>query len=144
MRFTLSVAMLLAVAGSGWAKNPPAQTGVLLRMESTSCGSHEKDGKTVAGQLLGTGGEHKKTNEVLCQEYVLETARVTYRIRPRDDKHAELLPLGETAEFRVEKNEIKLRVPETNQKEREYIVVSMTLRDEPSSRRAAYDDRDRE
>ena len=145
MKITLSVAMLLVVAGSGFAKNPPTfQRGVLLRMDSASCGSQEKDGKTVAGELLGTGSEHKKTSEVLCQEYVLQGDHVTYRIRPRDDKHPELLPLGETAEFRIEKDKIKLRVPETDQKEREYIVVSMTLRDDPSSRSAAYDDRNKE
>ena len=142
MRFTLPVAILLVMAGNGMAKNPPTQRGILLRMESTSCGSQESDGRTVAGELLGTGGEHKKTNEVLCQEYVLQSDRVIYRLRPRDEKHPELLPLGETAEFRIEKDKVKLRVPETDQKEHEYIVVSMTLREEPSPRTAANRDQE--
>src|ERR1700688_4761700 len=117
MRFTLSVAILLVVAGNGLAKNPPAfQKGVLLQMQSASCGSAEKSGKTVAGELLGTDSANKKTAEVLCQEYVLQAEHVIYRIRPVDAKHPALLPLGETAEFRIEKDKMKLRVPEADQK----------------------------
>jgi hypothetical protein len=143
MKFALSVAILLAVAGNGLAKDDPPvfEKGVLLQMESAPCGYAEKGGKTVAGEILGTDSENKKTNEVLCQEYVLQTDHVIYRIRPRDDKHPALLPLGETAEFRIEKDKMKLRVPETGQKERDYTVVSMTMRDDASSRSSAKNDK---
>jgi hypothetical protein len=142
MKFALPIAILLVVAGNGLAKDPPVfQKGVLLHMESASCGYAEKGGKTVAGEILGTDSENKKTNEVLCQEYVLQSEHVVYRIRPRDDKHPALLPLGETAEFRIEKDRMKLRVPEADQKEREYTVVSMTMRDDPSSRNSAKNDK---
>src|SRR5262249_19784684 len=104
------------------------ERGTLLQMDSTSCGMAEKDGKTLAGEIFGTDGQHKKTEQVLCQEYTLQTDRVTYRIRPRDDKHPALLPIGETAEFRVHKDKLLLRVVESNDKEREYTVVSMTPR----------------
>jgi hypothetical protein len=97
-------------------------------MDSTSCGYAEKDGKTMAGEILGTDGQHKKTQEVLCQEYVLKTDRLIYRIRPKDDKHPTLLPVGEAAEFRIHNDKMLLRVPESDGKEREYIVVSMTQR----------------
>jgi len=141
MRLALPAVILLVVAANGLAKDPPIyQKGVLLQMESASCGSAEKGGKTVAGEILGTDSENKKTQEVLCQEYVLQGEHVIYRIRPRDDKHPALLPLGETAEFRIEKDKMKLRVPETDQKEREYEVVSMTMRDDPSSRSSAKKD----
>ena len=43
------------------------QKGVLLSMDSAACGMQEKGSKTVAGEILGTDGEHKKTQEVLCQ-----------------------------------------------------------------------------
>ncbi len=142
MKFALPVAILLVVAGNGLAKDAPVfQKAVLLQMESTPCGVAEKGGKTVAGELLGTDSETKKTNEVLCPEYVLQTDRVIYRIRPRDDKHPALLPLGETAEFRIDKDKMKLRVPEADQKEREYTVVSMTMRDDASLRSSAKNDK---
>jgi len=97
-------------------------------MESASCGYAEKDGKTIAGEIFGTDGQHKNTKVVMCQEYVLQTERVTYRIRPKDDKHPALLPVGETAQFRIHKDKLLLRVPEADGKEREYFVLSMTPR----------------
>ena len=57
-----------------------------------------------------------------------ETERVTYRIRPKDDKHPTLLPVGEKAQFHIEKDMMKLRVEDLDSKEREYIVVSMSPR----------------
>ena len=118
------------------AKDKPAfERGVLLQMDSTHCGFAEKGSRTVAGEILGTDGQHKNTQEVLCQEYILKADRLIYRIRPKDDKHPTLLPVGESAEFRIHKDRMLLRVPESDGKEREYIVVSMTPRadaDEPS------------
>ena len=104
------------------------EKGVLMRMDSSSCGYAEKGSKTLAGEILGTDAQHKKTQELLCQEYTLQTDRITYRIRPKDDKHPALLPIGETAEFRIHKDKLVLRVIEFDEKEREYVVVSMTPR----------------
>jgi hypothetical protein len=60
------------------AKDKPAyQNGVLLQMDSAACGSEEKGGGTVTGEILGTEGEHKKTQELLCQEYTVQTDRLT-------------------------------------------------------------------
>jgi hypothetical protein len=113
------------------------QKGTLLRMDSAPCGMQEKGGKSVAGELLGTDSQSKKTQEVLCQEYVLQAERVIYRIRPKDDKHPALLPIGETAQFRLHKDKLILKVAEGDGKEREYIVVSMTPRED--KREAAAD-----
>ncbi len=65
---------------------------------------------------------------MLCQEYVLQSDRIIYRIRPKEEKHPVLLPVGETAEFRIHKDKLLLRVPELDEKEREYLVISMTSR----------------
>jgi hypothetical protein len=129
MRKLLVVAAIGFAAVTLQAKDKPAyERGVLIQMDSSSCGYAEKDGKTLVGQIIGTDGEHKQTQQVLCQEYTLRTNRVIYRIRPKDDKHPALLPIGETAEFRIHKDKLILRMVETDDKEREYIVVSMTPR----------------
>jgi hypothetical protein len=48
----LSGALLAACAT--YAKDKPAyQTGVLLQMDSTSCGMAEKGGKTITGRVAG-------------------------------------------------------------------------------------------
>ncbi len=126
-RSLLMVAVLLATAA--YAKEPKIyQTGKLLQMDSVSCGVSEKDAKSLAGEMLGTDSGHKKTQELLCQEYVLQAERVIYRIRPKDDKHPALLPVGDQAQFRLDKDKMLLRVEDLDNKEREYIVVSMTPR----------------
>jgi hypothetical protein len=124
---TLAVCLLCTAVCS--AKEHDYQKGTLLRMDSTSCGTQEKGSKTVAGEIFGTDGQHKQTQEMLCQEYVLESDHVVYRIRPKDEKHPALLPIGETAQFRISKDKLILRVPESDGKEREYIVVSMIPRE---------------
>jgi len=128
----------LVFAGVCSAKEHDYQKGTLLRMDSNSCGMQEKGGKSITGELLGTDSQSKKTKEVLCQEYVLQSDRVVYRIRPRDEKHPALLPIGETAQFRIHKDKLILRVPESDGKEREYTVISMTPRqDKDASTQAA-------
>jgi len=48
-----------------------------------------------------------------------------YTIRPKDEKHPVLLPIGEKAQFRMDKDKIVLRVEDLDDKERDYEVVSM-------------------
>jgi hypothetical protein len=83
--------------------------------------------------MLGTDSGSKKTQEVLCQEYILQAERVIYRIRPRDEKHPVILPVGEQAQFRLEKDKMLLSVEDLDGKVREYIVVSMTPRSDSST-----------
>ena len=137
MRTSRCLLVLLVCTATCAAKeHPDYQNGKILQMESTACGLQEKGSKTIAGEILGTDGQHKKTQELLCQEYILQSDRVIYRIRPKDDKHPVLLPIGETAHFRLHKDKLILQVPEADGKEREYIVVSMTPRQDVSSQAA--------
>jgi hypothetical protein len=138
MRFKLMLCVVLGLASAAYAKDPkPYQTGKLLQMDSVQCGMAEKDGKSFAGEMLGTDSGSKKTHELLCQEYVVQAERVIYRIRPRDEKHPVLLPVGEQAQFRLQKDKMLLRVEDLDSKEREYIVVSMTPRSDSSTAEAA-------
>lgn len=136
MKKAMVLASCLVFAGLCSAKEHDYQKGTLLRMDSSSCGMQEKGGKSITGELLGTDSQSKKTREVLCPEYVLQGERVIYRIRPKDDKHPALLPIGETAQFRIHKDKLILRVPESDNKEREYEVISMTPREDAAAQTA--------
>jgi hypothetical protein len=129
MRYKTLVLASLLLAATAYAKEPKAyQSGKLLQMDSVQCGVDEKDAKSFAGEMIGTDSGHKKTQELLCQEYLLQAEKTIYRIRPRDTKHPVLLPIGEQAQFRLDKDKMLLRVEDLDSKEREYSVVSMTSR----------------
>jgi hypothetical protein len=120
------------------AKEPKAhQSGTLLQMDSAECGVDENSGKSVVGELVGTDSAHKKTHALLCQEYLLQSDSIIYRIRPRDEKHPVLLPVGQKAQFRIQKDKMLLQVEDGDTKEREYNVVSMTPRAEKSTNSAS-------
>jgi hypothetical protein len=128
MRSKLMLCAVLGLATAAYAKDPKAyQSGKLLQMDSVACGTAEKDNKSLAGEMLGTDSGSKKMQQLLCQEYVLQGEKVTYRIRPRDEKHPALLMVGGIAQFRLEKDKMKMRM-EDSTKELEYIVVSMKPR----------------
>lgn len=130
MRSHIVLCLTFSLAACTYAKEPHHyRSGKLLQMASVPCGLAEKDGKTLTGELLGTDSSHKKTEEVLCQEYILESETVTYRIRPKDDKHPVLLPVGQQAQFFLSKDKMVLRVEDLDNKDREYTVVSMMPRE---------------
>ena len=121
--------LALLCASFAYARDQRApQSGTLLQMDSIECGTDQKSAKSLTGEIIGTDSAHQKMHTLLCQEYLLQTDRIIYRIRPKDDKHPALLPVGEKAQFRIEKDHMKLRVEDLDDKEREYIVVSMTPR----------------
>ena len=130
MKVGLIVAgLILAAATVTLAKDPPSyDKGVLLSMASSSCGTAERGGKSVTGEILGTDGEHKNTEQVLCQEYVLQGDRIVYHIRPTDSKHPQLLPVGDNVQYRIHKDKMYLLNSEGDTKEREYSVISMQVR----------------
>ncbi len=115
MRCKLAVLASLLLAASAYAKEPKTyQDAKLLQMDSVQCGVAEKDAK-----------KDKKSHELLCQEYSLQADHVVYRIRPTDDKHQVLLPIGESAKFRLEKNKMLVRVEAFDSKEREFSILSV-------------------
>jgi hypothetical protein len=128
MKFRTFIAAIL-LASLAQAKEPKHnQSGTLLQMDSAECGVDENSGKSVIGELVGTDSAHKKTHALLCQEYLMQSDSVIYRIRPRDEKHPVLLSVGQKAQFRIQKDKMLLQVEDGDSKEREYSVVSMTPR----------------
>jgi hypothetical protein len=115
MRYKALVLASILLATAAYGKEPKAyQSGKLVQMDEVSCGA-------------------RKTQEPLCQEYVLQTDKVEYRIRPRDTKHTVVLPVSEQAQFRLEKSKMLVRVQYLDNKERAYIVVSVTPRSEKTA-----------
>ena len=70
----------------------PQQSGTLLQMDSVQCGTDQNSAKSLSGELIGTDSAHQKMRTLLCQEYLLQTDRITYRIRPKDNKHPTCSP----------------------------------------------------
>ena len=67
------------------AKEPQAyQSGKLLQMDSVQCGMAEKEAKSFAGEMLGTDSGSKKTHELLCQEYVVQSME-EYEAKMKDN-----------------------------------------------------------
>jgi hypothetical protein len=133
MRSKVMLCAVLGLATAAFAKDPKAyQSGKLLQMNSVACGTSEKDSKSFAGEVIGTDSGSRKTQQLLCQEYVLQGDQVVYHIRPRDEKHPALLAVGGQAQFRLEKDKIKMHM-EDSTKESEYVVVSMTPRTDSSA-----------
>src|ERR1700733_12036594 len=93
MRYKALVLSSILFATTSYAKELKAyQSGKVLQMDSVQCGVDEKDDKSFASEVIGKDASHKKTQELLCQEYVLQTDKTVYRIRPKDAKHPVLLP----------------------------------------------------
>jgi hypothetical protein len=137
MKVKIAMAVLL-LASFAQAREPKVhQTGTLLQMDSAECGTDENSGKSVVGELVGTDSAPKKTHALLCQEYLLQSDTVIYRIRPRDEKHPVLLQVGEKAQFRIQKDKLLLQMEDLDNKEREYTVVSMTPRQKNESKTTA-------
>lgn len=127
MKSRVAAVLVFLAAIPALAKDGPSyEKGTIASMSAVECGFDAKSGEGIGGMILGTDSQHVKNREVLCQEYVLKTEKVTYRIRPREEKHPALLPVGETAQFRIKKDVLILRMPETDAKEHSYQVVGMT------------------
>lgn len=122
---TLIFACLLLAGTLAAAGDKTYENGTLKEMTSVECGVDQKSATSFVGDLIGTDNAHTQARKTFCAEYVLETPRAVYHIRPREQKNPALLPVGQTAQFRMKKDRMVLRVPEGDNKEREYEVVSM-------------------
>lgn len=115
MRKTFALILAMSVLGvAALAKERNYERCTLTAMNAVDCGSQQK--------------RHKKTREMLCQEYVLQTDTTEYHVRQKQEKHTDILPVGSQAEFRIEKDTMKLRVPAGTGKELEYVIVSVSKR----------------
>jgi hypothetical protein len=103
--FFLCAATALAVTQAR-AGDPP-QTGTLISENSVSCGS-KNHGK-------------KKSEELLCQEYVIRAATTDYHVRQPKPSDKALIPVNTPIEFVLSKDKMKFKA---DGKSYEYLVVS--------------------
>jgi len=74
-----------------------------------------------------------KSPEPSCLQYALESDSVVFHIRPKNAKHAVVLPEGERAQFRIDNGLILLHMDGVDNKERPYVVVSISPRTESNT-----------
>jgi hypothetical protein len=123
--FILAIAAVSLVPLGAGAKKKPLERGMLEKMESVSCGAKER-GLTGLGSVWASAGiTHVNSDEKLCPQYLLRTDAMDYEIRPTDG-HAAVLPIGHEAEFKINKDQMVLRVADAdNKKTATFTVVSV-------------------
>ncbi len=114
---SLALAMGSSIAEAKDKKKP--ERGMLESMQSVPCGAKER-GVNGLGSIFGSVGvEHVNSHEQLCPQYLLRTDEMDYHIRPTNLKHAEVLPIGQEAVFKIKKGELLLRVPDGDKKDKD-------------------------
>jgi hypothetical protein len=124
--FVIAIALLSAVPlSAGGRKKNVGERAMLEEMEAVPCGAKEK-GLTGLGTVWASAGiTHVNSDEKLCPQYLLRTDEMEYHIRPTDTKHGEVLPVGREIEFKIKKDRMFVRIPDSNEKTRTYRVVAM-------------------
>lgn len=97
--------------------------GILLRMESVPCSAAEANG--FGKVLFGAPTPAPVPEERLCQEYVLLSEGLYYRIRSKSRKHPVLLPIGEQAQFRLHRDRMLVQVEDFDSKPYEFSVLAI-------------------
>lgn len=87
LMLSMSLLFVTVLAVCSYASNTSASTteGTIVSEKSVDCGSQKKG--------------HKKTLDLLCQEYVVHTSEVEYHIRQAKDSANEILPVHSKINF---------------------------------------------
>lgn len=124
--FYIAIAVVAAATLAVAKKKEPLQRGMLVKMDSSGCGTHEKGVSGVGSIMASAGVTRVTTEDKLCAEYVLRTDTMEYHIRPTEKKDPALLPVGHESLFRVADGHMFLRMADEDTKRmREYQVISM-------------------
>lgn len=139
--------LLFLAAGACAQVQQPYLSGKLLQMNSVRCelstqranGSTKHTPKDNRDTTVAGNDSHNTSDDALnagsqtCFEYLLQADEVIYTIRPKNSGSEFLLPVGEWAQFRIQKDKFLLRVRSSESREREYIVMSIKPRAENSA-----------
>jgi|SRR5579862_3918423 len=150
MRYSSTLLAVLLLAAVVCAQEQqPYLSGKLLQMNSVRCGvpgipangskKEDNPSKDDRDTTAVDSGSHNSADEAIdaasqtCFEYLLQADELIYTIRPKNSRHEFILPVGEWAQFRIQKDKFFLRVRSSESKEREYTVISIKPRAESSA-----------
>ncbi|HTS37186.1 MAG TPA: hypothetical protein VMH04_16035 [Candidatus Solibacter sp.] len=119
MKYNPLCILLIAISASLVAQ-APRQEGTIVRMTLAPCDAEH-------GFVAAMSGGGKVDESVLCPEYVLVSERVVYVIGGR--RSETLLPLAEVTRFRLQKNEMLIRIEDADKESRFHIRAMMLRQD---------------
>ena len=120
MKRSLYCVLLLTMPVVLFAQSRLHQEGTVVRMRMTDC-----VGPQHGFMAAMSGGGAKAEQGLLCAEYVLVADKVVYVISGKSSD--QLLPLAETTHFRLQKNEMLIRVDDAA-KESHFHIKAMVMR----------------
>jgi hypothetical protein len=121
MKRTLICMLLLVAPAMLFAQTHNHQQGTIIRMRMTDCLGPQH------GFMAAMSGAGKVETGALCPEYVLVADKVVYVISGRSSD--QVLPLAESTRFRLQKNEMLIRIDDAS-KESHFHIKAMVLRPE--------------
>jgi hypothetical protein len=121
MKRILCCFVLLAFPVFLSAQTRGSQQGTIVRMRMTDCLGPQH------GFMAAMSGSGKVETGELCPEYVLVTNKVVYVISGKSSE--QLIPLAEETRFRLQKNEMLIRIDDAD-KESRFRIKAMVLRPE--------------
>lgn len=121
MKHTLLCIFLLTTSTLLFAQNREHQQGTIIRMRMTDCMGPQH------GFMAAMSGSGKVETGELCPEYVLIADKVVYVISGKASD--QLIPLAESTRFRLQKNEMLIRIDDA-EKETHFHIKAMVLRPE--------------
>jgi hypothetical protein len=121
MKRILCCLVLLALPTLISAQNRASHQGTIVRMRMTDCLGPQH------GFMAAMSGSGKVETGELCPEYVLLTDKVVYVISGKSSD--QLIPLAEETRFRLQKNEMLIRVDDAD-KESHFRIKAMVMRPE--------------
>jgi len=120
-RTQLCIAMLFSFSLVVMAQTQTQQQGTIVRMRMAECLGPQHP---LMSKMSGGGSEE---SGALCPEYVLVGEKVVYVITGKSAE--QLIPLAEVTRFRLQKNEMLIRIDDAS-KESRFHIKAMVLRPE--------------
>ena len=143
MKVISAVTVALALACSfpvtaSAKKKKVAPRGMLESMQSVPCGAKQRGLAGIGSVYASIGVTHVNSDEKLCPQYLLRTDDMDYEIRPKDLKHAAILPVGQEVQMKIKKNHMDLKLADGG-KTMTYIVVAIhPLNQDNSAQSSSY------
>lgn len=121
MKRTLVFLALVVFPAFLFPQSPARQQGTIIRMRMMDCLEPQH------GFMSAMSGSNKVETGLQCPEYVLVSEKVVYVISGKNSD--QLLPLAEVTRFRLQKNEMLIRIDDAP-KESHFHIKAMVMRPE--------------